>query len=435
MKKTFASVRACLILALMTLSLGCLGESPRTNDAESADVDREESLRARCGNGRCGTNESCTTCPRDCGSCPSCDDELGGTVRVVAANGGGDFTTLQAAANVTLPGDTVLIRNGNYAPFTITRSGTAGLPISYRAYPGERPVIVGAAGKHNILIQAAAGPAAPIGWLVLDGLEVASSTIEGIKAYNLHDTTIRRCIVHHSYQNGVLIVGSHNILFERNTVHSGSHYDASGRYVGHAIYATGNHWQVLNNVFHDNGAYGIQVAGYSHVEISSLLVENEHADDWTIAHNTFALQKDRSGVVLWPGNDWSTGRVSNVRIVNNVFYRNSQSANGLNGGTPNGVHLYPSSGVTLNNNVYAGAAPFVVAYSGVTYQASGNIAGDPGFVNPTGADFHLGSTSAAADAGTSTNAPAEDLEGGARPAGPGYDAGAYERGAVLECAF
>lgn len=50
------------------------------------------------------------------------------------------------AAGAIHPGDTVLLRGGAYnliAGFTITVSGSAGLPIEFAAYPGESPVIDG----------------------------------------------------------------------------------------------------------------------------------------------------------------------------------------------------------------------------------------------------------------------------------------------------
>ncbi|MGD0613722.1 MAG: choice-of-anchor Q domain-containing protein [Anaerolineales bacterium] len=52
--------------------------------------------------------------------------------------------------------------------------------------------------------------------------------------------------------------------------------------------------------------------------------------------------------------------------------------------------------------------------------------GDPKFVNPTGADFHLQSGSPAIDAGSPLNAPDSDFDGNARPRGAGYSIGAYE---------
>ena len=51
--------------------------------------------------------------------------------------------TLQAAANHTAPGDTVLVMNGTYTGgdpvLNITTGGTASAPITFAAAPGETP--------------------------------------------------------------------------------------------------------------------------------------------------------------------------------------------------------------------------------------------------------------------------------------------------------
>jgi parallel beta-helix repeat protein len=57
------------------------------------------------------------------------------------------FRTLQKAANLTNPGDTVFIMNGTYTDsvgshiLLITRSGEKGAYIRYKAYPGHKPVL------------------------------------------------------------------------------------------------------------------------------------------------------------------------------------------------------------------------------------------------------------------------------------------------------
>jgi hypothetical protein len=69
---------------------------------------------------------------------------------------------------------------------------------------------------------------------------------------------------------------------------------------------------------------------------------------------------------------------------------------------------------------------------------SGNVSIDPAFVNAPAGDYHLSATSPLVDAGTSTSAPADDLDGEARPAdgnGDGtasVDIGADETGAVVD---
>ena len=51
--------------------------------------------------------------------------------------------------------------------------------------------------------------------------------------------------------------------------------------------------------------------------------------------------------------------------------------------------------------------------------------GDPAFVDPANDDYHLGSGSAAIDAGVDAGV-ASDIDGDPRPAGIGYDIGADE---------
>jgi parallel beta-helix repeat protein len=54
------------------------------------------------------------------------------------------FRTVQRAANVVSPGDTVLIRNGNYREdVEAKRGGTASAPVTFQNYPNEHPVILG----------------------------------------------------------------------------------------------------------------------------------------------------------------------------------------------------------------------------------------------------------------------------------------------------
>ena len=53
--------------------------------------------------------------------------------------------------------------------------------------------------------------------------------------------------------------------------------------------------------------------------------------------------------------------------------------------------------------------------------------GDPGFVNASGENYHLSSTSPCVDGGTASDAPITDYDGVSRPLGEGYDIGAYER--------
>ncbi len=89
---------------------------------------------------------------------------------VVATNGSdanagttaAPWRTMQHAAERVPAGGTVLIRAGTFAGFRMTRSGTQAAPITFAAYPGERPVIAGSstvvnvvslAGVHDVVLR------------------------------------------------------------------------------------------------------------------------------------------------------------------------------------------------------------------------------------------------------------------------------------------
>src|SRR5262249_18905236 len=56
---------------LLLFAMSCTGVvSTSTDDTQTVD----EELRRRCGDGHCGSRETCSTCPADCGACGTCGD-------------------------------------------------------------------------------------------------------------------------------------------------------------------------------------------------------------------------------------------------------------------------------------------------------------------------------------------------------------------------
>jgi len=94
------------------------------------------------------------------------------------------------------------------------------------------------------------------------------------------------------------------------------------------------------------------------------------------------------------------------------------------------------SGFTSDNNVVmdrfttdGGNNVMTLAeWTGATGQDTLSMVATPVelFEDPAGDDYHLLQNAPAVDLGTATNAPNVDLDGNARPYGPGHDIGAYE---------
>jgi hypothetical protein len=105
-----------------------------------------------------------------------------------------------------------------------------------------------------------------------------------------------------------------------------------------------------------------------------------------------------------------------------------------------------SSNATLrlveNNNLYAKNVSSATAHSAVLYLrsdaaattiadvnalagANNNISADPKFANYP-VDFRISADSPCIDRGTALGAPTTDADGNPRPAGAGFDMGAYE---------
>ena len=167
-----------------------------------------------------------------------------------------------------------------------------------------------------------------------------------------------------------------------------------------------------------------------------------------IQDNVMSGDTTYGGVSIVGGRDGASNNViSGVQVTNDTIVQDmgGVSVNADLGGSGDSV-----SGVTVASSIIVGnsldydqVTPSQVSYSLSDQSgyagANGNISGDPHFVNQVGGDFHLQEGSPAIDAGTSSGAPATDLECRARVDDPNtantggrspayYDMGAYEFG-------
>jgi hypothetical protein len=107
-------------------------------------------------------------------------------------------------------------------------------------------------------------------------------------------------------------------------------------------------------------------------------------------------------------------------LKNNIYYANNNQ-------TFFEIETYQGATINSDYDLFYGRS--VPSGSGITITNAKT--GNPLFVNPTGRDFHLQSTSAAINAGTASvsSTVTWDYDGNSRPQGSAYDIGAYEYGA------
>jgi hypothetical protein len=172
--------------------------------------------------------------------------------------------------------------------------------------------------------------------------------------------------------------------------------------------------------------------------------------DWLVANNTCAYQLNRSGIVLEHVNVSSSTSITNVHIVNNLFFQeatNSSIGQSMVSCWNDGGIPATTTGVVVQNNVGFRSSGVVLKVSqcptGVS--ESNNLASvgtnNPNLMNaplvrPAAPDLHLTSNSttllnlglnlSAVTIGTLSSGVTTDYDGGSRPVGNGYDIGACE---------
>jgi len=387
------------------------------------------------------------------------------------------FLHLQTAADLTKPGDTVMVMNGRYTPaaagdavLDISTSGTASHWISYEALSGQHPVIEFTNGWTGIQIDAA--------YIRISGFEVAGGAKNVTLAYakanakNLSNyRTSANGIIVNQYNNTV----PHHIIIENNFVH-----DAPGAGIAtcYADYITIQHNVTARNAFWSPYANsGISIWEMRDIDkntgYKNYIIDNESYDNQEFIP-FYAVGKitDGNGIIVDDNkNSQSTKGVAYIGrtyVANNISYGNGGS----------GIHTYSSQHVDIINNtawmnnkspeinegqIFANSADDVnilnniavapagksfysrydngstVLYAYNTLFSSTTAAGragaplgphdhvaDPLLLHPSKAEFELTAHSPAIGNGTSTLAPSTDYAGNPRPSGQPIDRGAYQ---------
>ncbi len=325
------------------------------------------------------------------------------------------FRTIQKAANIVIPGDTVVVRNGTYTDTdgnniiaTIGRGGAAGAPVTFRS---ENPFGAILSGNNTAGFGFIFGN--NINYVNIEGFEIKDIVEAGI---NINESnsyiTIKDNRIHHIghiqthtlYGMSCIDVGSraHHITVAGNTIYSCGRLNPNNTnleildstcitpvgYVfpgngityskentcynhDHGIYVRGDDINITNNTFYDmKSGWGV------HVYDDAALKERI-----TITGNTFAdANPQRNGqIIIGP-------QTSNLRIESNIFYNPSVSAIRL-GDTCAAAGL---TSITIQNNSTNIGDLISGADVSCGYTISGNLLNQNfQFANEAGRDYRL----------------------------------------------
>jgi len=376
----------------------------------------------------------------------------------VAQDGSGNYTTIQAAANVAQPGDTVEIAGGTYQESVKpANSGTAGAPITYKNRAGDVVVIDG---KKSLYSTNGLVNLDGKSYINMSGIAVKNSPKHGIYGYQINNINLDQMEVAATSDGGVVFITGTNVIVSNSDIHNTNDIGTSANNEALSINNV-NGFEIKNNKVHDCGEEGIDAKygatnGTIHEnQVYSNRGPNIYLDAATntkvynnIARNAtndtkagIMLAVERyasvkkldnidifnnqlinnlgSGILFWKEN--KTYTVSNVRIVNNIMYGNSKNGINFGAGGFTGTNV-------VRNNIMTGNVSTATAGTVGNFTLSNNLTtGNPLYASPATGDFHLQVGSPAIDTGTALQAPAFDFANSARPQGAGYDMGVYEQ--------
>lgn len=197
---------------------------------------------------------------------------------------------ISSALSKTSPGDTVIVRAGDYAEkLTFLRSGTIDKPIVVMAYPGEIPMLDGS--TLSITGQDAMVKIKAVNNIIVEGFDIANYKT------NASDVDI----------NGIIISdGANNIKIKNNKIYNieNNASPEHGR-SGHGILIIGNTSVEVKNILIDNNVIHDCNTGYS-----ENLTINGFVDGFTISNN-----KVYNGENI--GIDAAGGYAANATAANN----------------------------------------------------------------------------------------------------------------------
>ncbi len=294
-----------------------------------------------------------------------------------AGSAAAPWRTLQKAADTVPAGATVLVRDGTYAGFIMRRSGTAAAPITFAAYPGEKPVVDGRDAVAYVIRLVGVSHVRLVGLTVQGGYAERHSG-GGVSIESSSHVVVRDSLIRGNKAFGIRSAGSTHVLIEANEV--------TGNAVGVHINGAGEGTVVSNNLVHDNTRMMVNTPDVANDDVGAegialvrstgrVVVRDNYlwgnrapsydygydggafsvyaASNWTITGNTSWDNRN----VLETGTD-----AAMTPCANNVFTRNlSYGATTVDRTV--GMVLRCAENMLVANNTFRGMQHFVFALS------------------------------------------------------------------------
>jgi len=294
---------------------------------------------------------------------------LAAAVATSAASAGETIVTLGPGDSIEAAlangAKTVVLSPGIYRGLRIRTPG-----VTIRSAVKWKAVVLGSE-DHGVFIEAPG--------VTVDGLEVAGSRVDGIKA-SADNVAIRNCWVHNNCAQGIAIHGRKRWTIERNLIE----FNGQHPQLQHGIYADGEDGVVSANVVRHNSGYGVQL----YPAIRGVRVVN----------NLIHGHGKKGAIVL-------AAPAGRSLIANNTIADNAY-----------GVRLMGGAGQVIANNIIVGPDPVSKDPDAGEPVLHSNLFDDPKFVDRAREIYFLAPGSPAIGKASAEFAPETDFWGRGRPA-------------------
>lgn len=239
--------------------------------------------------------------------------------RNCSGSDGNAYKTIQSASDASAAGDTIHIRSGTYAGFSVTNSGSAGNIITYRPYLSESVTISAASGTvndgggHDVTTLINGKSYITFNGVSCSSVSVCQLTISGSAGYNqieykagAHHLTIQYIAITGATGSGLAGYDeSHDVTIESNRIYSNAQSNIP--------LGTDGNWASGTICFH--GCYNITYrSNLVYANAGEGLTCGDHGHEWTIEDN---LISDN-----WSVNLYSDG-CQNVTMRNNIVWNSA----------------------------------------------------------------------------------------------------------------